>query len=85
MAEPDLLETGGVLEVAGRGLPLILLAEEGIGDVEDDAVADDGQGVDFGQGGGEAAGISFQSGMGVVHAAEARGCKNGRRRRLRSG
>jgi hypothetical protein len=65
-AEAQFVEDGGVMQQAA--FLAEVLADQGVGDVQDDMIAKGGKGVDFGNRGGEAVVVGFEA-DGVVHAA----------------
>ena len=71
-AEPKLIQHGGVVQQAARAA--FVLADEGVGDGERDAVADCRQGVNFRHGNGEPSGVALEP-QGIVHAAQGQAVK----------
>ena len=65
-AEAEFVQDGGVVQEAA--FLTEVLADQSVGDVEDDVIAEGGQGVDLGNRGGEAIVFGFEA-DGVVHAA----------------
>ncbi len=55
-------------------LAAFVLANQSIGDVQDDMIAQIGHGIDFGHGGGEPIGIRFEA-ADVVHTAHRQSIK----------
>jgi hypothetical protein len=70
-AEPDFVERRGVVKKAA--LFALILAKKRVGDVQDDFVAEFGQSINIGQGGGESLGLI--EAQGVVQAAEGEAAK----------
>ena len=71
-AEPELIQHQRIMQQ--RAIAAFVLADERVGDVQNDTVAERGQGVNFRHGGGESSGVVLKT-LRVVHAAQRKAVK----------